>query len=44
VNLLSASLALIFSFSAWADFTGNVVGIADGDTITMLRDMEEQHL
>ena len=36
-----ASLALTLSFSAWADFTGKVVGVADGDSITVLRDREQ---
>jgi len=36
---LAASLAL--SPLAWADFTGDVVGVADGDTITVLRDNEQ---
>lgn len=40
MNFLLASLALALSFPAWADFTGNVVGVADGDTITVLRDRE----
>ncbi len=35
------SLALAISFSAWADFTGKVVGVADGDSITVLRDREQ---
>lgn len=35
----AASLAL--SPLAWADFTGDVVGVADGDTITVLRDNEQ---
>jgi endonuclease YncB( thermonuclease family) len=34
-------LALAISFSAWADFTGRVVGVADGDSITVLRDREQ---
>jgi len=33
----TASLALAVSFSASADFTGKVVGVADGDSITVLR-------
>jgi endonuclease YncB( thermonuclease family) len=33
-------LALAISFSAWADFSGRVVGVADGDSITVLRDRE----
>lgn len=31
-----ASLVLAFSFPAYADFSGRVVSIADGDTITVL--------
>ena len=38
---IAASLALAVSFSAWADFTGKVVGVADGDSITVLRDREQ---
>ena len=38
---LSASLALAVSFSAWADFSGKVVGVADGDSITVLRYREQ---
>lgn len=37
--VLAASLSL--PPLAWADFTGNVVGVADGDTITVLRDNEQ---
>ena len=36
-----ASLALAVSLSAWADFTGKVVGVTDGDSITVLRDREQ---
>ena len=36
--VIAASLALAVSFSASADFTGKVVGVADGDSITVLRD------
>lgn len=36
---LAASLAL--SPLAWADFTGKVIAVADGDTITVLRDKEQ---
>lgn len=43
MKLLFAILALAFSFSAWADFTGNVVGVADGDTITVLDADKVQH-
>jgi micrococcal nuclease len=38
---IAASLALAVSFSARADFTGKVVGVADGDSITVLRDREQ---
>lgn len=38
--LLAATLALA-SLSVYADFTGKVVGVADGDTITVLRDNEQ---
>ena len=37
--VLAASLAL--PPLAWADFTGEVVGVADGDTITVLRENEQ---
>lgn len=37
----SVILALALSFPAWADFTGKVVRVADGDTITVLRDREQ---
>ncbi len=35
-NLFLISLALAFSFPAYADFSGRVVSVADGDTITVL--------
>lgn len=38
--LLAATLALA-SLTAHADFTGKVVAVADGDTITVLRDHEQ---
>ncbi len=38
---IAAALALAVSFSAWADFTGKVVGVADGDSITVLRNREQ---
>jgi len=38
--LLTAAFALA-SLSAYADFTGKVVAVADGDTITVLRDKEQ---
>ncbi len=34
-------LALAVSFSAWADFTGKVMGVSDGDNITVLWDREQ---
>lgn len=40
MKLLLTTIALALSFPAWADFTGEVVGIADGDTITVLRDQQ----
>ncbi len=43
LRLLLASFALALSFPAWADFTGNVVGVADGDTITVLDAGKVQH-
>ena len=36
-------LSLVLSFSAWADFTGKVIKIADGDTITVLDQNKVQH-
>jgi len=38
---IAASLALAVSFSAWADFSGKGVGVADGDSITVLQDREQ---
>jgi len=43
VNFLLAGLAFALSSPAWADFTGNVVGVADGDTITVLDLDKVQH-
>ncbi|MDP1734272.1 MAG: thermonuclease family protein [Sulfuritalea sp.] len=34
-------LSLIFPLAAYADFTGKVVAVADGDTLTVLRDREQ---
>ena len=42
-KVLLAILALVLSFPAWADFTGDVVGVADGDTITVLDADKVQH-
>ena len=36
-------LALAISSSAWADLTGKVIGVADGDTITVLDSSKQQH-
>ena len=36
-------LALALSFTVWADFTGKVVRIADGDTVTVLDMSKVQH-
>ena len=41
--IAGASLALALSFPAWANFTGKVVGIADGDTVTVLDAAKVQH-
>lgn len=38
-----ASLTLAASLPAWADFTGNVVAVQDGDTITVLDAAKTQH-
>ena len=35
--ITGTSLALAFSFPVGADFTGKVVAVADGDTVTVLR-------
>lgn len=42
-KLLLTALALALSFPAYADFTGNVVSVADGDTITVLDESKIQH-
>ena len=36
-----ASLVLAFSFPAYADFSGRVVSVADGDTITVLVERQQ---
>ena len=36
-------LALALSVSAWAEFTAKVVGVTDGDTITVLDSNKQQH-
>ena len=36
-------LALALSSPAWADVTGKVVGVADGDTVTVLDASKQQH-
>jgi len=35
-----AGLTVATSFSAWADFTGKVVAVADGDSITVLHERQ----
>lgn len=42
-QILIVILALAFAIPAWADFTGEVVGVADGDTITVLDADKVQH-
>lgn len=42
-TIVVATLALVLSFPAWADFTGRVVGVADGDTVTVLDAGNVQH-
>lgn len=41
VRHLTAFTALALCFSAYADFTGRVVSIADGDTLTVLIDRQQ---
>lgn len=36
--IVGVTLAVALSFPALADFTGKVVGVADGDTLTVLND------
>ena len=43
MKFILVALALAISSPAWADFTGNVVGVADGDTITVLDASKTQH-
>ena len=43
MNLLLTIIALAFALPAWAVITGNVVGVADGDTITVLDADKVQH-
>jgi len=38
---VAASLALAVSLPAWADFAGRVVGVGDGDSITVLKGREQ---
>ena len=42
-TIVGNSLVRALSFPAWADFTGKVVGIADGDTVTVLDVAKVQH-
>lgn len=39
--LAALALAPAFSVSAWADFSGKVVAVADGDTLTVLVDQRQ---
>jgi endonuclease YncB( thermonuclease family) len=41
--VIAASLVLAVSHSAWADLIGTVVGVTDGDTITVLDASKAQH-
>ena len=41
--VIACGIALAFSITAWADITGKVVGVADGDTITVLDVAKTQH-
>lgn len=43
MNLLLAVFALTLSFYVWADFSSDVVGVADNDTITVLHLDKVQH-
>jgi len=38
LTIVGVTLAVALSFPALADFTGKVVGVADGDTLTVLND------
>jgi multidrug efflux pump subunit AcrA (membrane-fusion protein) len=40
-SLVGATLAAALSFPAWVDFTGMVVAVADGDTLTVLVDRRQ---
>lgn len=42
-TIRAVSLSLVLSFPVWADFTGKVVKIADGDTVTVLDSNRVQH-
>jgi endonuclease YncB( thermonuclease family) len=41
ISLVLLGSAIVASFHAYADFTGKVVAVADGDTITVLRGKEQ---
>lgn len=42
-NILGSVLSLFFINSCYADFVGRVVGVHDGDTITVLTDNKNQY-
>jgi len=39
--MVGASLAPALSFSVWANFTGKVAAVADGDTVTALKSRDQ---
>ena len=41
LTTLTFLFSVALSLPAWADFTGKVVGVADGDTLTVLRGHEQ---
>lgn len=41
--IVGGSLALALSFPVWAGFSGKMVGVADGDTVTVLDAGNVQH-
>ena len=43
MNILIPAISLLFSFPVWADFTGIVVKVSDGDTIQVQDDKGALH-